>query len=133
MSNLAHKEKLRCYSHDQIPYVWDDIKPHIEKALERGSNYTLIDVFYGLCRKEMQLWCYKDEASLVTAIQTDEVKHCLLLAVGGSKLGEWVKYLPIVEDWARSKDCTEMRIYGRIAWSKVLNYGIDYARMSKSI
>lgn len=129
--------RLVCYTHDQIPHVWEQVKDHIQRALDRGSNYTLQEVRVGLCRSKLQLWCWRSdkiEAALVTAIQEEDgVKFCLLLAVGGSKLDEWKPYLSLVEDWAREKGCTELRIYGRHSWSRVLGFDVIHTKMKRNL
>lgn len=136
MSQQA-QSSLVCYSADQIPYVWDLVKWHIKRATDRFPSYCLEDILEGLCNKSMQLWCWQGdsiEAAMVTTIQEDsEHKFCLLLAVGGESMNEWKDRLPIVEEWAKAEGCTEMKIYGRVGWSRVLRYNVDYSAMSKSI
>jgi len=140
MSNLAHKaeSELHCYTAAQIPHIWGKVESHISNALSRGSNYTLEDVYEGLCNSLMQLWVWENQvdvdAALVTTIQVkDDVKYLLFLALGGSRLQEWRVYQPIVEEWAREQGCTEMRIYGRLGWAKRFGFKIDYAKMSKQL
>lgn len=130
--------RLVCYTADQIPVVWDQVKGHVKVALDRGSSYTLEQVYKGLCSKEMQLWTshrgYEIEAAVVTTIQTvKDVKGCLILTAGGSNSDEWIAYLPLMEDWARDNGCQEMRIYGRIGWAKRTGYDIKYTKMSKDL
>jgi len=106
-------------------------------ALDQGSDYNLNDILTGLCNKTMQLWCWQSdciEGVLVTTIQTDDnSKFCLFLALGGKYMTDWIEYLPIVEEWARGEGCDEMRIYGRISWSRLIGYTIDYAKMSRKL
>lgn len=134
MSVQQEKFKLYCPTSDQIDEIWDIAGPLIDKALSRGSNYTLDDVYAGLKAAEMQLWMWSDESAMVTTIQNkDERRWCLFLALGGEKMNDWINYLPIVEDWARTMDCHEMRIYGRPGWSRVIGYNIEYAKMVKRL
>ena len=135
MLNLVQQDScnLRCYSSDQIPSVWETAKPFIEIALNQGSDYTLDDIYEGLCDKQMQLWMY-DNAALVTSIQTDaRNKFCLLVTLGGEHMSTWFQYLPIVEDWAKDQGAKEMRLYGRPGWKKLTGYNIDYCKMSKKL
>jgi len=86
----------------------------------------------------MQLWCSQNdkeiEAALVTTIQNKgHIRWCLLLAAGGSNLDEWVKWLPIVEDWARESGCDEMRIYGRRGWARKIGYTEVYTKMVRTL
>ncbi len=139
ISTLLHKvmSSVVCYSSEQIPQVWEDVREHIKKALDRGSSYTLDEIYEGLNTSKMQLWTWRDtevHGALVTTIQTSKgVKFCLLLAIGGSNMQEWLPHFHLVETWAKSQGCEEMRIYGRLGWSKVLDYKIDYCKMSKRI
>jgi len=129
--------ELVCYSSDQIPHIWEDVKGHIQTALDRGSIYSLQDIRMGLCTQQMQLWVWRDDevhAALVTAIQEKRgVKFCLYLCLAGSKMDEWGDLMHLVEDWAKEKGCTEMRIYGRAGWAKAFGFEIDYTKMTRAI
>lgn len=114
------KFELRCYTRDQIYQVWHIYKPLIEKALDRGSNYTIDDIRNGLAKSEMQLWTWGNDAALITTIQNKgDERWCLLLALGGCKMAVWSIYLPMLEKWAKSKGCQELRIYGRRGWKRL--------------
>ena len=130
--------ELTGYKSDQIPHVWEEVKGHVQRALDRGSNYTIHDIRVGLCTGKMQLWCSMNEgeieAALVTTIQNKgHLRWCLLLAAGGSNVDEWVQWLPIVEDWARKNGCDEMRIYGRHGWAKKTGYDVIYTKMTRQL
>jgi len=125
---------LRCYSADQIPSIWDKAKPLIEKALDRGSNYTIHEVYDGLCGSKMQLWMWNFDAALVTTIQVKKGrKFCLLLCLAGEHMSVWFQYLPIVEKWAKDEGAEEVRVYGRLAWARITGYEIDYVKMVKKL
>jgi len=130
--------ELVCYQSWEIPKVWDKVKDHIEKALKyRGSNYSLDDIYIGLNKSDMQLWTSQGddlEAALVTTIQIkDGMKFCLFLALGGTNLKSWDSWQSYIENWARKEGCEEMRIYGRIGWAKIVNYKVEYTKMSKKL
>jgi len=137
MLNLRQQavSELRCYVAEEIPYVWDRAAPLVQQALNRGSNYSLEDIIEGLFNKTMQLWTYHGfECVMVTAVQEDDVKFLLFVAMGGRGLNGWIKYLPIVEEWAKNEGCAEMRIYGRHGWSRHLpDFQVEYTKMSKRI
>lgn len=136
ISSPQAASELVCFSSEQIPIVWPSVKDHIERAVERVTTYTLDDVYEGLCDQRMQLWTSISgdvEAALVTSIETDHTKFCLLLAAGGANVDAWAPWIGTVEEWARGEGCTEMRIYGRIGWARKLNYRIDYTRLSKAL
>lgn len=127
---------LVTYQSCDIPNVWEEVKGYIESALI-PSNYTVDDILAGLCNKKMQLWVWKGSkiyGALVTMIQTkNEITFCLFLALGGSKIEEWKDHLYLVEDWAKTNGCTEMRIYGRRGWARKFNFDIDYTKMTRKL
>lgn len=127
--------KCKGISSEDIDDIWDKARPLICLALDRGSNYTIDSIYDGLKSQQMQLWVWNDvDAALVTTIQNRGSKRwCLLLAMGGAKLNEWIELLPDLEDWARGCGCQEMRIYGRIGWAKHTGYEIEYTKMSKKL
>ena len=129
--------RLICYSSGEIEDVWHRVRPHIKRALDRGSNYTLDEIHRGLQSRKFQLWCWQGEdiyAALVTAIQESKgVKFCLYLALGGSKMNEWGDLQPVVEDWAKSKGCTEVRVYGRSGWGRKFGFETMYSKLRRKL
>ena len=131
--NHQDEPELVCYNCRQVLTVWSTYRPLIQKALDRGSNYTIDDILEGLCSSAMQLWTWGEKAAMVTTLQfDDDKKWCLLLALGGEGMDQWKKYLPVVEDWARTKECDELRIYGRLGWKK-LGFDFEYAKLVRTI
>jgi len=117
--------ELVCYPAEDIPTVWGLVSGHVQKALDRGSDYTAQQIYEGLCDRQMVLWTsQKDgyiEAALVTAIYEENgVKSCSLIAAGGENLDSWVDWLGHVEQYAREHGAEELRIYGRYAWLRKL-------------
>ena len=126
--------KLRCYSKDQIPQIWDKASPWVEKALDRGSIYTIEGIYEGLCKGEMQLWMWGFEGALVTSIQVKAgKKFCLLLCLAGERMSDWFQYFPIVENWAKDEGAEEMVAYGRLGWAKMTGYDIEYVKIRKTL
>lgn len=125
--------KLRCYPKNQVPIVWNTYRPLIQRALDRGSEYSIDEIYSGLLKEEMQLWTWGTDAALVTTIQNKGDKRwCLLLAMGGSKMDEWKPYLQVVEDWAFANGCQELQIYGRLGWKR-LGFKLEYAKLVREI
>ena len=135
MSTLPLKEsfKLEFYKGNDILEHWDRASPSIQKALTR-SDRTLMDIFYGLLRAEMQLWLW-DNTALVTELQVDKSgkKRCVLVALGGDSMSEWLQCLPLVESWAKDEGCKEVHIYGRIGWAKLTGYDVHWTKLAKEL
>lgn len=133
--SLPDSSELRCYTKDQVPHIWYTYEPLIKKGLDRGSNYTLQEVYEGLCSGHMQIWTWGAKACLVTAIHVEESGHkfCLLLVMGGEAMSEWKHCYPTVANWAREQGATELQIYGRVGWARAFGFDIEYAKMVKQI
>ena len=116
---------LVTYQSTEIRFIWDEIVKPLEKAAKKGG-YPVEDLYDGLINAEYQLWTSQTneiETVLVTAIQTDgATKFCLLLACGGKNIMACKDFLEEVEGWAKHKGCSEMRIYGRKGWARLLDY-----------
>lgn len=136
ISTLFRRE--RCEFRGYLPHEIGDVlpvaQPLIEKALNRGSEYTIEEVVGGLLAGEMQLWMWGEDAALVTTIQSDaDEKVCLMLALGGTGMDTWADYLPVIEEFARHEGATSLRVYGRPGWARRFGFKIDWARMSKCL
>ena len=113
--SLVRQARCNTYPSELVPSVWESVKPLIERALKRGSNYTIEQIHAGLLEKAMQLFVWESDkihAALVTTIQNrDEQRWCLLLAIGGEK----------------------MRVYGRPGWARVTGYNLEYCKLVKEL
>ena len=132
------KSELDCFQREHIPIIWPQVRLLIKKALDRGSNYTIDEIYWGLINKDMQLWASVNdgriEAALVTTIQIkDGVKFLRFLTLGGENMKEWKRFMPIVEKWAKDSGCTKAVAYGRIGWARQFGFNVEFTKMSKSL
>lgn len=122
---------------EELDTYWPVAEPLIQKALDRGSNYTIEQIREGLKFSNMQLWMYGLESALVTSIQSKAGKTwCLLLALGGKDMYLWFDHFPLLEEWAKDRGAQEMRVYGRIGWARYLKpsgYGVEWVKLSKPL
>ena len=121
-----------------VPYMWDRVKGHLQRGVERSHNLTLDDLFVGCCDQTKQLWIAEKGselvAAMVTAIETvNDVKQCSLQVAGGSEVDGWLDYLPPLADWAKSNGCEKFKIYGRIGWARKLGFDVVYTEMEKKL
>ena len=111
---------IHAYTPSEIPFIWNDVEDDIQRALDRGSNYTPEMIYDGLRAGLLQLFTSKN-VTLVTARMED---YCLLLVLSGRNMKSWLGLLPQIEGWAKASGCKKMRIQGRKGWSRVLGYKI---------
>lgn len=113
-----------------IDSVWDQVKPEIQKALDRDFNRTSINTVYDkLKSRDHQLWVCKDpDCVFVTGIfNYDNAVQLRLLYAGGSgwsaflNKGEIDTIMNIFKRFALSKNCSEIEIWGREGWMKIID------------
>ena len=118
--------KIVLVSPDDIPYIWENVQPHLE-AMEPHSEGELApeDFYEAIHNGEMQLWLAAEGkellASMVTQIVTYPRKTILrIISIGGDDMEKWIGYIPLIEDWALSMGCTSLEVGGRTAWLRIL-------------
>lgn len=122
----------------EIDSVWKECVPHLTRALEYSDNkYSLEHIKSSLESRSMQLWVYlKDDikACMVTQLVNYPTKRvCLILFLGGSLMHEWVRFMNLIEEWARSNRCEAIEIYGRPGWAKVLGWEQIHVVLRKNL
>lgn len=116
---ILERPRVMWFMSKDIPGVWDNVAPAIERGLMQGSPYTLQDIYDNLISGHMQLWTYGEftyDAVLVTKCDED----CLLLTLSGYDMGAWLHHLTLIEHWAKQCDAKRMLIHGRKGWKRVL-------------
>lgn len=104
---------------------WPVLESFVQRALDRGSIYTLEEIKEGHAIGKFQAWSDDDlKAVLITALQEDHERFCLLLALSGENMRDWLPLLSYIEQWASLEGAKSIRIYGRKGWSRVVNYPI---------
>lgn len=107
-----------CYPSHDINLFWPKVRPFIMEALNRGSTWTIGEVYEALINKKAQLWTWQDpdiRAVMVTTLQDD---YCLILTLAGEGLRQWIDHIKTVDEWAREKGCRALRVHGRKGWSR---------------
>lgn len=96
---------------DKVEVFWKEVEPLIEKALD--ERITTDDVFKWVKSRDVQLWIvYSDE--IIAACTTQIVnfprsKTCRILALGGSRMSEWLEDLEkVLCRWAKEQGCSHM-------------------------
>ena len=118
--------KILLVSPDDVPYIWEKIHPHLELMEPHSEGELAPEDFYeAITNGDMQLWtAIKNNeimASMVTQIVPYPRKRVLrIISIAGEEMDGWIKYLPLIEDWALSAGCTSLECWGRKGWLKIL-------------
>ena len=111
---------------EDIPHIWEKVIPHVKAAeLHSEGELTPEDFFEILMKDDMQLWVAVESgellASMITQIITYTRKRVLrIISIGGDEMERWIKFLPLVENWALKVGCTSLECWGRKGWLKIL-------------
>ena len=112
----------------QVPMVWPNVAPLLEKAIDRGDGTMTLDGLRSMCEtRDGQLWVILGDtqescAAAVTAIQnSDALRYLLILALGGMDMYAWIHALDeTLSRFAKAHGCSQVRLIGRPGWARVL-------------
>ena len=121
---------------DMVQSIWEQAKPHLEKALEHSDGeFKIDDVLQFLLDRAMQLWVLYDisthdvvMAGCTEIIDYPRSKICRVVLMGGLSMDLWQAQTPVFEDWAREQGCTQMETLVRKGLAKKLT-GLDYKQV----
>jgi len=105
-----------------IPLVWDQVAPLLERALAYAEGlYTVQDIYGLLMYHKMQLWIIADEFTIHGCAVTEfrdfpQKKVCYAVLAAGELEGEWGSWFDTVELWAYGEGASVMKAYGRPGW-----------------
>ena len=105
---------------------WDKVDNLLGKSLQHCEHdYTVSDIRKALDDREMQLWVYEVDHKVLAALVTSIISYpqrkvCVMMFMGGSRKNLWLKHEKEIEDWAVSQGCTDLELYGRIGWTRIL-------------
>lgn len=105
-----------------VPAVWPAVWPMLAPAVERSARKP--DVFAALIDKRADLWAIVEDgkpvAAVVTQLQNEPERRCLLWMVGGSRIAEWVAdFMAALVARARAAGCVSVVGVGRRGWRRI--------------
>ena len=122
---------------EQIKMLWPHVVPYLSRAINRYGEHSLEEIFSSLLSKERQMWVpgnKKVEGVLITKIiNREDEKICFLELCAGRGI-ESIRFLHLIEKWAKNAGCTRMELSGREGWKRVLkNYKIKKIILEKEL
>ena len=123
---------------EDLEFIWSQVAPLIEKALD--ETYNIKDILYGLANDRMQLFIsWNDnrvESAVVTEIaQYPQAKILRYFLAGGRNLENWLERIQEkIEKFAKQNKCTHLEVAGRKGWvRKLKGYKMKAIILSKEI
>lgn len=125
-----------------LPDIWFSVRPLIDKALEHSvGEITSYDILKFLLNGKEFLW---------VGVEDDEIKSILVAEIvnyprkrilrivacsvdNDSNFETWSKYLHLVEDFARTSNCSHLEAMVRKGFTRKLNWEHEYSYILKPI
>lgn len=131
---VAGELRLTLLNVNDLPRLWVQLEPLLERACEfSGGDFTPDIVLAGtglhdgVERLQILALAHGEtiESIMVTCVSRapsgKQSLECLLTA--GHDIAAWLPFEPLMDEWARSLDCTIVRIpRGRKGWLKALSH-----------
>ena len=111
---------------DDIQYVWDEVAPLMDVALKHSEGELLTeDLVEHLDNDDLRLWvAMKDDkviAAMITEIITYPRKKILrIITLAGKDMDLWYDFLPSVEGYALSQQCSALEAWTRKGMTRKL-------------
>lgn len=107
------------------PLLEAELREVLAPSIDRDAFESLDEVMGNIMRGEALAWIategHKIRAACVTQIIRGEYgAQCFIHHCAGSGREDWIKYLPLIELWAKGCGCASIELIGRKGWIKVL-------------
>jgi hypothetical protein len=125
-----------------VAQTWPLARPYLAQAAMRGRSMQDAEEWLGECINDAkQLWLLWDEqeakcrGAVVTYLtRSPSGMTCVINAFGAESGTPWPPLLSVLEDWARTQNCTRIRIYGRVGWTEKLpNYALKGVILDRNL
>ena len=119
--------------------IWGSVVGFIQSGMAEGESIDTI--LERLTATSCQLWVAYDDELIIAACVTEIVtignrQVCNVISVGGTRMDDWLDIsLPVIESWAKTKECTAMRFPEiRPGWRRVLkDYHLTKITLEKAL
>ena len=134
--------KARFVPIPEIPYIWHEIKPLIDKALVHSQGELLTaDVLSSLLNKELFLFIGIDGEEINSALIAELVdyprKRNFRILTWSTRSGHdfelWINLFNVIEEFAKSAGCTSLEAWVRKGLVKRLKWDHEYSVVSKKL
>ena len=114
---------------DDLDVVWDEVVPLISAALEYSEGEVIPeDLVKPIKIGKMQLWVAMLEGSVIAAMITEIVVYprkrtlrvITIAGKDGRGMNKWYGFLPLVEGFAISNNCSSLEAWTRKGMAKKL-------------
>jgi len=107
------------------PVLEAELRQAIAPSIDRDAFESLDEVMGEIERGDALAWIategHKIRAVCVTQIIEGQYgSQCFIRHCAGENREDWLKYLPLIELWAKGCGCASVELIGRKGWIRVL-------------
>ena len=134
---------LSLVSPKDVPYVWTEVKPLIEKALVYTAGEALVeDILKFILEKDQMLWVGTNDDDEIFCAATTEIigyprKNVFRIVTFATKSGHdyeiWKDFIHTIEDCAIVCECTSIEAWVRKGLARKLKWEHEYSVITKNI
>lgn len=133
---------LLIVSPEDVEYVWEEVKPLIEKALSHAEGELLSeDVLNKIFEERQTLWVGMKDGEIfcsgVTEVITYPRKKILRVITFATKNGHdykyWKGFEEVIEGFAVRRGCSALEAWTRKGLAKKLDWDNEYSVITKDI
>ena len=127
---------------DQVPRLWHEVKPLIDKALVHNHGEMIAeDVLEKLLEQRMVLWIGVEDkeikSALVAEVHEFPRKKVLHILTWATKSGHdyllWMDLFDAIEDFGRANGCSQITAWTRKGLAKKLKWTNEYSVVTKDL
>jgi len=101
------------------------VRELLARSVARDPDESLPALMNEIERGDVQLWVAHDGPELLAACITQVLKtasgrQCFIRHCAGKAMTDGIRFLPIIEEWAKSERCKSMKLVGRSGWARAL-------------
>jgi len=107
--------KLFVTSPADLPGIWDEVKPFIDRALKHDYGRRIAEDFIaGITDGSQRLWYTQNETAEIDAIAITEIldyprlRACSMVILSGVGMENWVHFEHEIRAWALEKGCQKL-------------------------
>ena len=111
---------------DDIQYVWDEVAPLMDAALKHSEGELLTeDLVEHLDNDDLRLWVAMKDDKVIAAMITEIISYprkkiLRVITLAGKDMDLWYDFLPSVEGYALSKQCSALEAWARKGMTRKL-------------
>ena len=137
---VMEKCKVVLVAHDDIKYVWDEVAPLMDAALKHSEGELLTeDLVEHLDNEDLRLWVAMLDNKVIAAMITEVItyprkKILRIITLAGKDMELWYDFLPSIEGYAVSKQCSALEAWTRKGMTRKLkDWKHSYSVITKDL